>query len=250
MTRGRTGSSAIIDELNKTSSVRTAQELFLQYDFSKKQKLLKQIYPVLTPFEIWKARGPWLRRRTNELFGQKATINRYLKEVETSKLSEGAKALGFKVLSHHFDQTPLLKPVLKERGYRAIYLKRNLPRQVISGMIAKQRGIYNTKDDYQDTGQYAIDVDEFQKLVRWEQECVERDIELLKSVGFDFIEVSYEEFMSDREGFFGRVLSFLGAPAEVPPASSYTIMIKDLQHTVKNYGDVVESAEAIGMTIV
>lgn len=253
MTRGRTGSSAIIDELSKVKRVRSAAlELFLKMDFDellKKHPKTLENLGYMKPYELWKPGGPWWRRLFSKCTSEKTLINQYLAELEASALREGSEVFGFKVLSHHFEETPSLKDILLKRGYRSIYLTRNIPRQVISGMIAKQRGIYNTKKDYKDNSQYEIDVAEFKGLVEWELQSVEHDLKCLKSWGFDFIEVSYEEYLLDRQLFFGKVLEFLGVPAELPEASSYSLMINNLEHTVENYRAVADCVAAMGMNI-
>ncbi|MBI4807428.1 MAG: sulfotransferase [Nitrosomonadales bacterium] len=253
MTRGRTGSTAIVDVLNKTKSVHTTreQEIFLRHEFPQIRKNFPDLknYPSTLPFELWKTQTPkwwsYLPYRRMDAW----LINRYLQDAEKLAMQEGVGAFGFKVLSNHFDENPSLKGTLLACGYRVLYLKRNVPHQVISGMIAKQRGVYNTKKDFQDDTRYILDIDEFKKLVEWEAQSVARDLELLRSSGFNFIEVTYEEFMADREAFFVRVLAFLGVPPEVPQASSYSVMIKDLKHTVENYQAVAECAATMGMSI-
>jgi LPS sulfotransferase NodH len=253
MTRGRTGSTAIVDVLNKTKSVHTTreQELFLKHDFPQIQGKFPNLkdYPSTLPFELWKMQTPKWWRYIPYRRKDKWLINRYLQDAEKLAMQKGVGAFGFKVLSNHFDENQKLKQVLLARGYRALYLKRNVPHQVISGMIAKQRGMYNTKKEFQDDKRYIIDIEEFKKLVEWEAQSVARDLELLRSSGFNFIEVTYEEFMADREAFFGRVLAFLGVPPEAPQASSYSVMIKDLKHTVENYQAVADCTAAIGMCI-
>ncbi len=253
MTRGRTGSTAIVDVLNKTKSVHTTreQELFLNHDFPQIRNKFANLkeYPSTLPFQLWRTQTPkWWRYLPHRRM-EGWLINRYLQDAEQFALQKGVGAFGFKVLSNHFDENPTLKATLLARGYRVLYLKRNVPHQVISGMIAKQRGVYNTKKDFQDDKRYTLDIDEFKKLAEWEAQSVTRDIELLKSSGFNFIEVAYEEFIADREGFFSSVLSFLDVPPEVPQASSYSVMIKDLKHTVENYQAVADCASAIGMSI-
>lgn len=252
MTRGRTGSTAIVDVLSKFKGICTSkeQELFLQHDFPQIKNNFSNLkgYPSTLPFELWKSVMPqWrnflLRLRKNWL------IDAYLEEAERLALDEKAGAFGFKVLSNHFESNPSLVNVLLERGYRAIYLKRNVPHQVISGMIANKRGVFNAKKDYQDDNRYRLDVEEFKNLLLWETQAVENDISFLKDGGFEFIEVSYEEFMADRQMFFDKVLGFLDLPSGLPQESLYSVMIKDLRHTVENYQALVDSATSMGMRI-
>lgn len=252
MTRGRTGSTVIMDELNMIKNVRGAViEPFLKADFSvlvnRQPELIEQM-KIMIPFEIWKTQGSWWK--LNRYFlNTEGLINLYLKSAEDSGIREGVRLFGFKVLSNHFEETPLLKETLINRGYRVVYLKRNIPRQVISGVIANQRGTYNTKSDYHDDNRYHINTEEFQNLVKWGMQAVLNDIAFLKMVGFKFIEVSYEEFVANRQEFFDKVLGFLGISSELPKASTYSVMIKDPMYTIVNYREIVDCADTMGVPI-
>lgn len=61
MTRGRTGSTAVIDELNKSQGLCAARELFLIYDFDNIPDVseITKVYNFLLPFGLWK-RDDWL----------------------------------------------------------------------------------------------------------------------------------------------------------------------------------------------
>jgi hypothetical protein len=245
MTRGRTGSTAVIDSLNLTNEICAAQELFLKYNFNK------NTIHLIVPFDLWQERGilwPLLRKK---LFSKKTLIKEYLRKAEDSAMSTGKMAFGFKVLSHHFDERSGLKCALLERGYHTIYLTRNIPRQVISGMVAKLRGKYNarTTENYNDDSRYTIDINEFESLVKWEVQAATNDLNMLKTGGGRFIEVRYEDFLADRQVFFNHIFDFLGISAETPQPSKFSIMIKDISHVVENYQAVAESAAAIGINI-
>jgi LPS sulfotransferase NodH len=252
MTRGRTGSTAIIDILNKTQSIRTAeQEPFLKHNFPnivKKYPNLKN-YPSSIPFGLWKNQKPKWWRFLAYCSNDAWLIKRYLKEIENAALTDGVSAFGFKILSNNFEEIPWLKDILIKRRYRVIYLKRNIPHQVISGMIAKQRGVYNINQDYKDDNRYKIDIEEFKNLMVWEMSQGDNDIAFLNAAGFSFIAVTYEEFMSDRQAFFNRLFGFLEVPLELPKNSSYSVMIKDLKYTVENFQEVVDCAVEMGMSI-
>ena len=255
MTRGRTGSTAIVDELNNLKGVFAEQEIFRKGDFrdALKEPFMQDFqFQFAIPFDLWKlwkTQGSWWRQTWKCMFDNRQMAGDYLRDLEEIMARrKDASAFGFKALSHHFIQKPFLKKVLIGQGYRAIYLTRNIPRQVISGMIAKQRGVYNQKD-YKDDGRYRIDIDEFERSVVYGTRGVQKDMTFLRRCGFDFIEVSYEDFTADREAFFARVLEFLDIAFEVPKASDYSVMIKDLRHTVENYDAILKRASAMGLEI-
>lgn len=249
MTRGRTGSTAVIDSLDKSENILAAQELFIKLEKTiQKDDLLY----ILTPrFDIWYESNRTYFSLIHKFSGRLHIFRKYLKAMETISSKRDNKAFGFKVLSHHFLQRPQLKEILQERGYKAIYLTRNIPRQVISGMVANLRGIYNVGKDenYKDDASYTIDIDEFKFLMECENQAVVDDIALLESSGFEFIVASYEDFVENRDAFFSNIFDFLDIPEEKLPESSFSIMIKDLRHTIKNYVEVEDCLTELGMSL-
>jgi hypothetical protein len=159
---------------------------------------------------------------------------------------QGAKGFGWKVLSHHFDERPYLAGLLKQHGYSAVYLRRNIANQVLSGMVAKQRGVYNSLQKVVDERRYHINLDEFQWHVQWERECVKSDCARLSAEGFDFVVVSYENFCDNREAFYGKIFHQLNLPLELPPPSDFVKVINNLKQTIANYDEVANVAAALG----
>ncbi len=239
MTRGRTGSTAIVDQLNKANSLCVMQELFLTYDFGPDPQLSKE-YPYILAFDAWKDKQD---------FPVKSLFDQYLHEVEEIARNQNCLGVGFKLLSHHLDERDGLKEQLKLRGYKAVYLTRNVAGQVLSGMVANQRGIYNSTSEVEDSKRYAIDLDKFRGLVGWEVKCIENDRQLLKDVGIECCTVTYEEFCENKQAFFERVFNFLGLPIEIPAESDYTVMIKDAAYTIENYDEVVGCAKSMGFSL-
>lgn len=242
MTRGRTGSSAIIDELKMSINICAMQELFIR-------KPDPNDYKQLLPFDLWKKKNwllkiPFLFSKTDETL-----INFYLNNAQKNAMNNGSSAFGFKILSHFFEQRPFLLKILREQGYSAVYLTRNPARQVLSGMVANAREIFNTKERFQDMRRYRIDVDAYRQLVEWEIYSVEKDQALLRSQNIEFISVSYEDFIKNRNLFYNNVLGFLGLPQELPPKSNFSIMIKNIRYTVENYEAILELASNMGWDI-
>lgn len=248
MTRGRTGSTAVIDELTK-SSICAMHELFLMHKLDVHTPEFKKIYELLLPFDLWKPHAWWLRWMPSSIWGDAPWARRYLEKAEGLATHQGMAGFCFKVLSHQFDQRPFLKDLLRQRGYQAVYLTRNLARQVLSGMVASQRGVYNSLQGPESSSCYQIDVDEFEQLVQWEKRAVVEDRALLSEAGFVFAAVSYEEFCADRQSFYESIFQFLGLPAELPPTSDFSIMIRDLRTTIENYDAVAERAASMGVIL-
>lgn len=214
LTRGRTGSTAVIDEIDKSGTLLATQELFSLRTNWKMKDRFYVTFKYILPYDLWK-KGTVLRGILLKLSFDGMFASLYLSKAESFTKDKTLLGFSFKVLSHHFVERPFLLKLLRKRNYKAIYLKRNIARQVMSGMIANQRGIYNSLEDVVDTQRYSIDLNEFSELVLWEKQCVENDCELLKQKGFDFIVVSYEEFCDDKQSFFNKVFNFL----QIPPPS-------------------------------
>ncbi|QPD03472.1 MAG: hypothetical protein Nkreftii_001246 [Candidatus Nitrospira kreftii] len=244
VTRGRTGSTAVLDELGKSSRLCTTQELFLRQPTSAKN--WNHYYSLLPPFDLWKQQGGWWKRRFPYYDSDRQQARRYLVHAETLAHRKGVEGFGWKVLSHQFEERPFLSELLERHGYRAIYLRRNSVRQVLSGMVANQRGIYNSLEKIVDERRYHIEIDRFQWLVRWERECLKNDCVGLATAGFDFIEISYEDFCADRHAFYANIFHFLNLPMELPPASDFVKVIDDPKSVIENYDEVSAAAVALG----
>ena len=247
MTRGRTGSTAVIDELGKIDAICAVQELFLKYTF-KEKKDYEYIFNIIPPFDAWKM-DKFRKFLPALLYPDSARAHDYLKEAEAMCQRRGEKIFGFKLLSHQLDERPYLGGLLKNRGYQAVYLTRNLARQVLSGMVAAQRGYYNIQQDIDDSRRYEIELDKFQQLLIGEIEAVERDYARLKEKDFSFVAVTYEEFISNRRSFYEKIFECLGLPIELPPHSNWKVLIKDVKYTVSNYDAVVERTTALGVPL-
>lgn len=247
LTRGRTGSTAVLDELGKTMVLHTTQELFMIGPFP--EKVLKNYYKLLSPFDLWKQQGWWWKRLIPVYYGDPRQAHKYLMLAEELAQSQGVKGFGWKVLSHHFGQRPYLAELLKRLGYRVVYLRRNIASQVLSGMVANQRGVYNSLKEIVDDRRYHIDIEKFQWHVRWERDCVKSECARLSAGVFDFVEVSYEDYCDNRDVFYGKIFGLLNLPLELPPPSDFQKMIKDPRMIIENYDEVANVATVLGESL-
>ena len=245
MTRGRTGSTSVINELDKLNNVTALQELFIAFqNFSV--ETIDDWYNVVPPYEYWlnnNYRKTWYayfckESNTDNLFAAR----KYLKHAEKIAEKMNSDCLGFKVLSHHFVERPYLYALIKERAYKIIYLRRNVARQVISGMIAQIRGHYNSLADYIDDNQYESNISLFKELVSWEKKCVESDLLSLAKDKDAFLTVSYEDYCDNKILFYNEMSNFLNCKLAIPLTSSTQVMLPNIEKTLKNYNDVKEAA--------
>lgn len=249
MTRGRTGSTSIINELDKLNNVLALQELFIGIKkFSV--EVLNDWYHVLPPYECWlqnNYKKPWYAYFSEDDSIQAA--RKYLISAEQIAKEMNSECFGYKILCHHFGQRKYLRKLVKERGYKIIYLKRNIARQVLSGMIAKIRGDYNSLTTYVDVRQYEIDIPLFKKIVNKEKLSVEDDLRRLTKDGDEFLTVTYEDYCDDKKLFYGEISNFLNHKLNIPPPSSTQIMISNIEKTVKNYNEVKEVSSSLGYNL-
>lgn len=236
VTAGRTGSTAIIDELGRTEKSCSMQEIFSsipQDDNDLAVSSFIEYQKINNNLRIFLSEG---------LIAD--TYLRYLHE----KAREANKEVFFwKVLWNHFSERPYLTQLLMQNDYRIIYLKRNVFRQVLSGMVAKQRGLYNTTGDFDKSKKYSIDIDDLRNQVRWQHAAKDQFVEVLSRSSFKYITVDYEDYILDRGRFFGKIFDFLGYRcAELPQQTSYKRMIDDVQSTIINYEEVKNVAFEFG----
>ena len=247
LTRGRTGSTAIMDEFHGCKNISATQELFLQWNFSVKSEDTREMFDIIWPYVLWKAELKSNKTNLLRLRGDRSLANRYLSIAEARSRRRGSVGFGFKVLRNNLDEWPFLLQLLKRRSYQAIYLKRNTANRVLSGLIANKSGVWNTKDKNVNLGKYRIDIEEFKRYGLWEQNQVEFDLSLLSSMEIPYLLVTYEAYCNEREAFFEEVFSYLDLPVQLPSSSEYQILLKDLPEIIENYDQVVKIAEEIGI---
>lgn len=262
VTRGRTGSTAVIDELGKCRNLVTVQEIFTRGNYTEKElkdyirlhgrpqwgvldnpteKELKDHYKLLPDFNVWKQEDRWIPTYSDSL-----QAHRYLMCAEKLAQSNGVKGFGWKALISHFDERPFLRQLLKQHNYRVVYLRRNSTRQVLSGMVALQRGIYNSLEKIEDERRYHIDGDKFQWHVHGARMDEKIDCARLSAEGFDFVVVSYEDYLTNRDAFYGQIFNLLNLPLELPSPSDYVKMINDPKTIIENYDEIAGLAAAMG----
>jgi len=247
-TRGRTGSTAIIDELNKSEGLVAAQELFIPNNPKIGDKYpLGFFHP---PFNQWKLENvTWVKYLPliNMEFWQ---AKKYLRHIEHECDEVGCEVFGFKVLTYHFNQRKYLSKLLQQLSYnKVIFLERNIFSQVISGMVAKETKLYNSTDEVSKERQCLIDIEKLKWQVRYTTKQVQKDHDFLISCGFDVKRVHYEDFVSDRKAFYKDIFNFVGYSGDIPDVTDFKVMIKNLRDTLINYDEVALCASELGFDI-
>lgn len=274
LTRGRTGSTAILDEL-QTTNIFSLQEIFVELNTPGNRGHSSEETISFPSFDLWltTARPPSVPNRvhkdkpkalndwTNSLNLSLKTISEFIQRLDRNNSmlnrsieryflmkylddienhGKGLDKIGtiFKVLSHQLSTRRPLLGVLKKRGYKAILLtRRNVVKQVLSGMVAEARGVYNTRQ-FSTMPPCKIDLARFEFAIAWELKCNEENRSLLMGNDIDFIELAYEDFVKDREFFYSNLFEFMKIDSQTPQPTNYSVMIPDMKSAIINYQDV------------
>jgi LPS sulfotransferase NodH len=229
VTRGRTGSSAITQELGQAPGCRSEQEAFAR---SPPVELFE-----FAPFDIWREgrAGP----------DEAALADEYLDALEADARARGYRALFWKLLSNQYDERPYLGEMLRQRGYRAVHLKRAPARQVLSGLVARQSGVYVT-DVAPASRSYEIDLDTLRHLAEVERFAANRDEAWIYKHGLRAVPAEYEDYVTDREAFFTRIYGALGLPEVLPAPTRFVVTLPDLRSAIANFDEVSAVAAEFG----
>lgn len=232
VTRGRTGSSAITQELGQAPGCRSEQEAF---SLTPPAELFD--FPA---FETW---------RGNQAGDEVALGHAYLAALETDARERGCDALFWKLLSNHCVERPYIGDLLRQRGYRAIHLRRQPMRQVVSGLVAQQSGIYVTTDRRALRRRYHVDVEKLRQLTAVERFETNRDEAWLYKHRLGAVDAAYEDYLADRSAFFARIYRGLGLPEALPDPTRFAVTIPDLQAAIANYDEIRSVAEELGESL-
>lgn len=260
LTRGRTGSTAILDEIG-TANILSLQEPFIDLRADISNEIHSQTSQTIIPFDLWVENLSYrqnhgiastfttaLYRKHSLPFGDKWAFGRvvtrylirqYLKEIETVCTNFHREGIIFKVLSHQLKERKPLLGALKSSGYRAVLLiRRNVVRQVLSGMVAEIRRVYNSKEHLPHQSACTIDLDRFEYCVAWEMRCVEENRALLRENGIEYIEIAYEDFCNNRKQFYLSLFSYMKLECRLPDPTGFSIMIPNIREAIANYEEL------------
>lgn len=233
-TMGRTGSTAVINTLSKCEGLLVAQELFLP----RTRKWSANDDMPIPPWSHFLENQSPLQKLGQRFLSQKLAPHFYLSQAEKHARQADPEAFGFKILSNQYEEVPGLARALKKRGYKAIYLSRRAGPRVLSGIVAKARGLYNTKDPDATNRKVTVPLDGIAEMLVVAQRSCELSKERLRNKGFDVLEIKYEDFLSSKTDFFKQVFDFLDVPERPVAESVYQVMIKSPYDVIENYDEV------------
>lgn len=246
-TRGRSGSTAITEELNNHPQLTCYGEVFrpdpIKWVTRAYEKYGKD-YPKLTnspdrvlPYKFFvdgKPEDPITRHG----------FASYLAFLESEAETPG---VGWKFISNvpgddYFGHCAA-------NDVRVIYLRRrNMLRQAVSALIANETGVYNSKNyEPQQGRKFEIEPRKVNSRIRMAQSNYQSDDEAMQAVGLRSIVVYYEDWVDDRAGFFASLGEFLDVEHALPDPSTYAVTTPEpLEELLSNYEAVSEGVRKAG----
>lgn len=271
LTRGRTGSTPIIDALNNIEGIRCYQEIFrgiVDYsgdfldsmrralwssnavDFNELfEKHEDAILPYIFFHEVFKIYD--LEEYFNYLEARSAKGKIFKKYPEY---------LGFKILFNHlehFESEKLLENLIKRNCAFFLLRRKNIVKEAISGSIAAKRSLYNVhiKDAVnnqslksQSDKKFVLSAEEIYTQTQYIEYNIHRFEEMLRNNGASYKIIYYEDFVEDPKSFFSDVLSFLGYKGNFKIKTNYQkVLPEDLSKVIENYDELKKGLELQGL---
>ncbi len=253
--RGRSGTTVIADEISRHPEVDLPVERIEHEDqlweriepfgrgaepaFEEAESVVAQWEPLT--YDLWR----WQHGVADDLPARIA----YLEQFEARGQAAGAKAVGFKIIDNQMGERVGLAELLAHRDYSVVNIhRRNVVRHALSGLLARQRGVFNERN-YRDTGgPYPIDVHEFEQAVAHIRHWVQFWDQGFEKIKIRTLNVFYEDFLADRAAFHAPILEFLGLSSRTPATSDFSKMVpKDLSSVIVNFEEIQASCSKYGL---
>lgn len=140
----------------------------------------------------------------------------------------------------------------RENGIKVLLLlRRNTVREAVSQLIADARNFYNitktaahrsgsaevvksmSKSVFIDPQKLVIQITAILAIADWSRR-------LLNEHDLQFLEIYYEDYLADREGFFGRIFDFLKVKGRgiLQESDFMKVLPEDLSLVIDNYDEV------------
>lgn len=228
----RSGSTWVIDMLNSHPAITAYSELLLENAHGKPE---------------WggaKDLGFW-----NDYYGteharcsdtpRRGLLYKYLDQVYAPRAN--CSAIGFKLMYGQFGAFPELFDYMKKREVKVVHLIReNLLDILLSKETASQRDIFHSRVEDQ-LGEVRINLDTRQLLQRLETQLggMERARRIFEGSGLPYLEVMYEDLISDA-AWFDQILDFLCVSTARASLSSSLKKLNKAPHR-----DLIENYESV-----
>ena len=252
-TRGRTGSSAICDELNNHPEITCHGEIYRSDPLARGPiKAAWEQYGRQYPKKI-NSRDRVLPLRLHAELSAEAEVTpeafaAYYDYLATEAEAESSKAVGGKSLTNHLDQAELLRNCVRT-GVSVVSLRRrNFLRQSVSAQVAQETGIYNrTRYQPEEGRKFTIDPKKVHSRIRAINKHYADLDEALAQAGVTCITVYYEDWLTDRAAFFTKMSAFLGVADALPENTVFSRTTPEpLSDLLEKYDEFVEGIRRAG----
>lgn len=234
LTRGRTGSTPVVADINQHPDVVCHQELF-------------RPAPIRSPHDI----APSYEAVRES--GRALSAEDYLKETE--RVAPAAQ-VGFKALLQDLGRHAgigLERFMLD--NLRILYLTRDPVTSALSAAIANARGAFNrhvslSDKDYLDRLAKRVSLDPFEVVegAKHQQYWDDYWRARLPEENVPHLVISYEEYVSDRLGLMSRIFGFMGVAeiASLPPTPYLKVTSEDVWSDIINADEVKKALGLLG----
>jgi|GEM_PF-1945460 len=212
---GRSGSTLLVDLLNKHSKINCKGELLHDYQFFPLKHVLAQ------------------KSKSDKIFGFK--INTF-QLFEIQKINNAQK---------------FLDELIHKYNFQIIYLKReNCLEQALSNIHALKSKEYHLTGDKEKIGKVSTNISE---IISWVKRCEEHhhiENNIISGISTDVIKISYEDDLKNgnsHQETCNRLYSFLDLESE-DVKSKYKKRVKSYKDSFKNWDKVLEQLESQDVT--
>ena len=224
LTRGRTGSTPLIDDIDRHPEIACHQELF--------RPEIKTEPPDMVPsYEAVRKNGRTL------------TAEDYLREVAAAT---PGKKVGFKTLIFHFEERQEigLESFMFGSSMPIIFLTRDPVRAALSAAIARERQVFNVHADQkprENQGKrVTLDPTYVSNEARYYAHWSDHWQTKLRDLKAPHIVVTYEQYVSDRLAVVNSIFRFLNVQEmpSLPPNSYSKVTSDDVWKDVVNHAEI------------
>lgn len=248
--RGRSGSSAIRDELNGHPQVVCHGELFrpnpLRHpnvrqafeEFGKEYPKKANTSDLVLPFRLYTS--------DSENVVTASGFGAYMAYLESE--AGCAKAVGAKVLANHVSGEVLFPICAANDVFVLILRRRNQLRQAVSALVAKQTGVHNSRTYTPEKGRrLRLDPNGAIYRMRSAFRQYAADDDLVSRSGQPAGVFYYEDWRDDRRRFFEEVCARLGVDFVLPTSTTFKRTTPEpLSALIENYDEFAEAVRNAG----
>lgn len=237
-TRGRTGSSALVDDLNQHPQIVCHQELLAENENFIAGPSRENCYSL------------WMNKVNNP------SIEAYWEYLDVLASTAGASINGMKILVNQFEErTPDGIEAVWNTDVKIIYLVRDPVCEAVSLMLSETRNLYNLQyGDKQEIKRWTslksvcLDPKRIDREIDHIIDCFKKQTDLFKIITNPILMITYEKYFGDRETTYQEILDFLQVCSVLPPQDNGFIKVTSpgWKNDVENIDEILRYLESRG----